>query len=309
MNRYIKIWKENTLKMNKALNEGNIALADRCKRAADSAYAIYRENLDEINEHYAKCSNFGIANFIFEEELPRLFKKNPKIVGKIVSTIKEDKNLSSQFRFYNALRKYNGEVDSREYIAESLKLAAKGINYDTVDRSNRKIANLFQKYGIDTDKVLSESEEKMYDNCNFILTNKKSLGNLNEINNAIVEVSKYVNDHKAELNESSKINVAKLVEQFNEKYENLLSESDQELVKAITDARAPYAQKKQKGLFDKFKKECIELVGKLLPEAKDDAKSDLEGIKKQLEDKEYNPDTVVTDVAHLLGIRDVLLDN
>ena len=43
--------------------------------------------------------------------------------------------------------------------------------------------------------------------------------------------------------------------------------------------------------------------------AKDDAKDDLEGIKKQLEDKEYNPDTVVTDVAHLLGIRDVLLDN
>ncbi len=60
------------------------------------------------NEH--KGNNFGVLNHILES-VPRLVKKDRNL-SDVLCTIKEDKNLLSQFQFYNALRGHNGVTDS-----------------------------------------------------------------------------------------------------------------------------------------------------------------------------------------------------
>lgn len=308
MNKNIKTWKENNDNAFKALNEGNLELANKYKKIADKAYKEYCDERIALTEHYEKCANFGKANHIFMTELPKLFKSNQELVKKVTSMIKEDKNLLSQFRFYDALKKFNGSEDSRGYVVESLELASQNIDYKTINESNKKLAKLFVENDLDTLNALTEAEERMYEQGDFVLRNKKTLNNLNEINNAISSISQYVNNHKTVIEEST-INVDELINEYNKKYGDVLNEAEQSLVKIISDARAPLAEKKQAVLFNKFKNECIDLVNKLLKEAKEDEKTKLNTIKQQLEEKVYNPETIVTDIAKLLEVRDTLLDD
>lgn len=306
MSEYLKIWEENTNKTFDAINEGNLKAANAYKRAADRAYNSYIEEQNELSEQIEICRNFSMANRLFEQELPRLFTENPEAVGKVINTIREDKNLSSQFRFLQALRNYDGDGDSRQYVAESLMLASEGIDKSTIKESNNKIAKIFMGLGIADRGALTEDEEKMYCDCDFLLTSERRLKNLNEINNAITSVSRYVNTHKKE--DKGLVDVDELVNEYNKKYGRLLNEAEQELVKVISDARAPHAQRMQQKLFDKFKNECVELVDKLIPESNADEREKLDGLKTRLSEMAFNQGTLVKDIANLLGIRDVLMD-
>jgi vacuolar-type H+-ATPase subunit H len=104
------------------------------------------------------------------------------------------------------------------------------------------------------------------------------------------------------------VDVDELVNEYNKKYGRLLNEAEQELVKVISDARAPHAQRMQQKLFDKFKNECVELVDKLIPESNADEREKLDGIKTRLSEMAFNQGTLVKYIANLLGIRDVLMD-
>ena len=64
---------------------------------------------------------------------------------------------------------------------------------------------------------------------------------------------------------------------------------------------------KRENLYNKFKNECVNTINKLLEKASNDEKEGLLGIKEQLLNQQYCEETIVTDIAKLLEIRDVLL--
>ena len=71
----------------------------------------------------------------------------------------------------------------------------------------------------------------------------------------------------------------------------------------LVDARTG---KKEK-LFNKFKNECIEKINSMLKE--DSENKELIGLKKQLEEQKFNKESIVKDIAKLLEIRDILMDD
>jgi ribonuclease D len=115
-----------------------------------------------------------------------------------------------------------------------------------------------------------------------------------------------MNKHKDDkINES--VDPQQLIEEFENKLKDTLTESEMSFVKEITDWRSPIAEQRKEKLFNKFKNECIDKVNDMLKE--DAGNAELESLKKQLEEQKFNKETIVQDIAKLLEIRDILLDS
>lgn len=304
-NNYIKKIGNYTTKMNEALQNKDFETYAILKSLQESIITDYKKEEDLKKER--NTNNFGILNHIFEDALPKLFKTNKKAVKTFISTIKEDKNLLSQFQFYNAIRQYDGKEDSDVFLNEILSLTKNNINYDTIVKSNEKLKNILIENNVISSDFINDDAVSLYENCNYILTKKKTVNNINRINECKSKVSEYMDSHINILNEE-KMNVLNMIKEYRENLKTNLTEEEQSLVKQITDFRTPLAEDNRKKLFNKFKNECLEHINQMLKESNDDDKTALNGLKEQLTKQEYCAETIVKDIAKLLEIRDVLLE-
>lgn len=302
---YINEWFDVMTKAKKMLEAKDFVAYNALMEDAKSVVNDYKKDCDLTYE----CTNFGMSNFIFEDALPRLFKENKTAVKEFVKTIKEDKNLTSQFNFIKALEKRDSSLDAKEYLNESISLATNNIDFSTIKESNRKLAKLITKYGIKPSDFINDKKLSLYEACDYVLTHKKKLSNLNEHNKNFNTILVYSESNYNNNIDEGKVNLDSLVEDFNRKYMNLLNEEEKSFVKEIMDFKAPQNDMKKEKLFNKFKNECITTVDKLLEGASDDEKDSLENIKEQIKSKQYCSETVVADLAKLLEIRDILLSD
>ena len=134
-NKYILEWRNNILEAAKALNENNFSMYDKLMNEVSNNYNSYKRDVALTYE----CTNFGMCNYIFEDALPSLFKNKSNAVKEFITTIKEDKNLLSQFQFYKSLEKNNDKVNTNEYITESFNMACENIDMKTLKESNNKL--------------------------------------------------------------------------------------------------------------------------------------------------------------------------
>lgn len=300
-NKYITEWQKSINKANAALLEGDIDKYENAMNEVRDAYADFKRDYDLTY----MCENFGMANYIFEDALPRLFKKQSPAVKEFIKVIKEDKNLRTEFNFFKALERYNDSADAKSYITESLALVNENIDPRTLNESNKKLCNIIARYHIKPSEVISEDKLSLYSDCDYLFKHKKKLSNLLEYNTKINSIVDFTVNNYNTIKES-KENPLSLVENFEKKYSSLLNEEEKSLVQEITDWRSEGAEKNKIKLFNKFKNECISAVDKLLGEATSDERDNLLAIKEQIVDKEYCKETVVKDLAKLLEIRDVL---
>lgn len=302
-NKYILQWRELVLKAAKALEEKNFDLYDTLMQEANMAYDEYKRDSALTYE----CTNFGMANYIFEDALPKLFKSNKKAVKEFISTIKEDKNLLYQFQFYKALEKYNKDLNSKEYINEALEIVKNNINQKTINESNGKLARLITKYNIKPTETISNENMDLFESCDFLFKNTKRLTNLTTINENVNKVVKYTEKYYDFTNDDVTKNIFSMVENFEQKYNSLLTEEEKDFVKEIMDFKKEDKDNKKEKLFNKFKNECLNTINKLIAESTDDDKDGLMAIKEQIEEKQYCAETLVKDMAKLLEIRDILM--
>lgn len=281
---------------------------DKYERLEESARSLFEKIKHESELDY-DYTNFGMMNHVFEEVLPMLYVKNKKAVKEYVNTIRGDKNLRAEFQFIKALKECSGDVDIKSYINECLDLASDSIDYKTIKESNDKLKEVMVKYGMRPSNLISEEDLKFYDICNTVLTKKKKLSNIIEMKNNVNELSSYVDSHKKDIvNESKSIDIVKMVDDYERKYNNLLSEEEKSFVKELIDAKQGYVDDKKKKLFDKMRNECVDIVNKLIKESDGEVKENLLDVKEQLINKEFCQETLVKDMAKFLEIRDVLLD-
>ena len=220
--------------------------------------------------------------------------------------IKEDKNLSAQFKFCNSLRKFNCDTDAKDYINESLSLVAKDIDYKTLKESNRKFAKLLIKHNIKPSNDINENDLKFAKNCDYLLTHKKTLNNLTEFTNNIKSASDYIVENR-KLNEN-KVDVLSMAEQVEKKL-NSLNESERALVADIMMANSSGAESRRMNLFNKIKNECIEKINKMISENDGSEKERLLNLKETIMLKEYDKNNIVADIAKLLEVGAVLSDS
>ena len=266
---------------------------------------------DKCNEAMSlmyNCKNFGMANYIFEDALPYLFKNDKKSVRKFVNTIKEDKNLSSAFKFQKALSQYDGNSDAKDYVNEAIELVRPMVNKKTMNESTKKLSTIITNNDIYPSQKISEDKMKFFESCNYVLSHTKGLLNLNKYNSNVETICKYITENKSVVKES-KENIQSLVENLEAKYGSVLTEEERNLVQDIIDCRRADGENKRRAMFEKFQEECIKSIDKMLDEGvSDEEKYALIDIKEQVLSKRYCEETAVADLAKLLEIRDVLLE-
>jgi len=283
------------------------------------AYEVVRDMLDEtISEckhekalmEELNTTNFGILNHIFENELPTLLKTNKKAVRNVIKTIKEDKNLLRQFDFYNVVKNQFTEntsnaADSSVVLENLVNTVLSDIDQKTLNESNRKFQKVMVENNVTPSEFVDSEARKLYENGNIILSTKRNANNIIKLTESCSMVARYMDEHKKSLDEDKSLD--KIVEEFENKLKENLTESEISFVQQITDFRTPIAEQRKEKLFNKFKNECISKIDEMLKE--DAENGELNGLKEQISSMAYNKESIVKDMAKLLEIRDILMDD
>ena len=295
--------------MSEALQKDDFKAYEYVKEMLDEAIEDSKHEKELMNE--MNTTNFGVLNHIFENELPTLIKTNKKAVRNVIKTIKEDKNLRSQFNFYNVIKEqYNSkhaEIITPEIALDNIvKIVSEDIDLNTVKDSNKKLRDVMFENGIKPTEFVDEDSRKLYENGNVILTSKRNTNNMISLIESRDAVCKWMDAHK-----SDKINEGKtpdeMIKEFEDKLKDNLNESEISFVQQITDWRSPIAEQRKEKLFNKFKNECINKINEML---KEDAENvELKGLSDQINEMNFNKETIVKDIAKLLEIRDILMDD
>lgn len=298
---YLKAWEDAVRKTSQALKAGDNELADKCFHEMEEAYERYKEIANF--ETTMMASNFSVLNNQFESVMPNLMVKNKKALNEGVSLIKNDKNLLKQFKFINALRAYDGSVNSTEYVNESIALSLNGLDRKFVTESNKKFAKFIVNNGIMTDEI-NENEQKFLEDCDYLMLNKKKLSNLLEYNKRIASVAEYIKEN-AKVSSENKFKPVKMIEGVDNKIANL-NESERALVMDIISARNGFAEERRRNFYEKMKNECLKKVDKLISENEGEELERLKGLKESIENQKYCKESIVKDIAKLLEIGSIL---
>lgn len=315
--------KENNMKENKYQKEFsnyieimNEALKRNDFKAYNVAKSMLEETIEDSKQEEAllaemNTNNFGILNHIFEQQLTTLIKSNKKAVKNVIKTIKEDKNLLGQFNFYNVIKtKYKGEtanlVESKEALEKLAEISVNDIDQKTVKESNKKLRKVMLENNVIPTDFVDEENKKLYESGHVILTRKKTTANMIPLIESYHNVCQYMENHK---NDAVKVgkNPDELIREFEEKLKNNLNESEISFVQQITDFRTPIAEQRKEKLFNKFKNECLEKINAMLKE--DAENSGLIDLSNQINEMVFDKNNIVKDIAKLLEIRDILMDD
>ena len=294
--------------MNEALEKGDYKAYDYVKEMLDEA--VDECKLEDKLSEELNTNNFGILNHIFEERLPQLFKENKRAVRDVIKLIKEDKNLLGEFNYYNAIKNYHGkvtEVLSAEDLANKLyEAASRIINMETLNESNAKLRNVLKKNNVYPKEFISDEMKTLYESAHNVLSKKRSIGNVAVIAESNSNICNYMNKHKDDDVKES-LDPNKLIREFEDKLKDTLTESEISFVQQITDFRSPIAEQRKEKLFNKFKNECIDKINAMLKE--DSSNEELRGLGKQIGEMKFNKGSIVKDIAKLLEVRDILMDD
>lgn len=258
-------------------------------------------------ENEINTNNFGILNNIFENVLPELFKKDRKLIGRVMRTIKEDKNLLSQFQFYNALRNYNGSTDNTLFVKTALSLTENKLDKKSVLKSNSKFAKLIKENNLYSEEPLDEEKKLFFESCNNLLTKRESLSNINTLTESLSTVSDYISKHKVV--KTDKVDLDEMLSKYDKTLKENLNEAERSLVMDITNINNKNADVKRENLLNKFKTDSLSEIHKLLETTDDiDEKERLKSLEEQINSMNYCSETIVKDLAKLIEIYDILKD-
>jgi hypothetical protein len=295
--------------MSEALQKDDFKAYEYVKEMLDEAIEESKHEKELMNE--MNTTNFGVLNHIFENELPTLIKTNKKAVRNVIKTIKEDKNLISQFNFYNVIKEQYNErhanmISSKDALEHLAKIVCEDIDIKTVKASNKKLRNVMIESGVKPSDFVDDESRNLYENGDVILTTKRNTNNMIPLVESYDAVCKWMDNHKSDKVEGGKT-PDEMIREFEEKLKENLNESEMSFVQQITDWRSPIAEQRKEKLFNKFKNECIDKINEML---KEDAENvELKGLSDQINEMSFNKETIVKDIAKLLEIRDILMDD
>ena len=267
--------------------------ANELYNKADILYCIENTDRDKL---YGKNRNFGICYHIFEDSLLKNLnnRNGKKFINEVSNLIKTNKVLKEQFNIYNSICNKKNVSDPESYVDGVLECISKlNINKSDIRKANEKLIDLIES-NTNVNKLLNIDDDtlKLYEAIDFVLTNKKSINNIDEYNkikDSLVE--KFDRDNKDKTDNDT----------VNEKYETSLSEMT-EKYKDLTDDEIKLIEyiissdKDKSSLFEEYKSETIGVIDETIKKASEEDKEQWLNIKETLSEKKYNKDTLIDDV-------------
>ena len=279
--------------------KGDIETAQKHLYEAKNAFDDYKDEAEKYKK--MKGCNFGILNNIMEACVAESTAKGKSVgnIGKCIKTIKGDKNLVNEAKFYNAILNYDGTVDAKKFVNEALSLVSGKIDAKTMDESASKLMNVMYDSNVTNNELIDESYEQFAKDCDYLLRTKKNLNNITLIENALSRVADYITENKRETNEAC--NIYNECDEFTKHFKQL-NESEQELVNDIIAADKNRKEKKQKKIFEMYQQECLKHLDELISESENVEKNKLVSLKEQIAAIQYDKNTIVKDISKFLKI-------
>ena len=165
--------------------------------------------------------NIGVINTIFNQNVESLLKtKNgKKIIKEYVNTIKNDKNLSLEYKIFDYIE---NEATSKEHVIESINIL-KNIDRKKIIESNNKLNNILTNNNIL--KKIDVINENLYKSIDEIIFDKKNVKYIDKKIKAIETIVEHIEKNKNVLKEniSDKFELDNLsaniiIKNFNNKY-------------------------------------------------------------------------------------------
>ena len=284
----------NTVKDLTTIKENILKIFD--KRINEAKINDFVNSIDNLSFIYCKQLFEGISDKLFDST------RGKKLIGKYARLIKENKDLKNLYFLSENLTTKQNVTDAKLYISECANFSV-NLEKDSLDKLHKilkeavKLSGLGQK---ELNDIVSDNKE-LNESIDFILTNKKTLNNVNEY-------TKHINIISETLNKSTndKINETANIEDIT----NLLDEEELEtwekdIVEEIV--MANLAGKTKENVFENLKNECISIIEESCEVLENEAMvSRLKLMKEQLSNKEYNKETINEDLIKLSELRKTL---
>ena len=278
----------------------------------DSANKLYEQARKEINSQkgkddilYGENRNFAIIYKVLEENSVDMFKKkkdNPKLAN-VVNYIKGNKVLVNEMKVLNALMYPKYVADPVNYVTEALSFIQSKNKKQIVKENNRLIQKI-RELGINEMVDINDDEITLLESIGYVMNNAKSLSNLtdyvNHKQNIIEHVKSVCESENKELTENIDDIYSKLTTKVNEGFEKL-NDDEKSLVEQIN------GTEDKKGLFEETKRSAIKMLQEKYDSCSTENKDKINGIINTINERKYNEDTILSDIAEMVEIKNVLL--
>lgn len=260
----------------------------------------------------ASQKSFGFIKESFESISPVLFNKKggKKIMSNYMLTIKENKNLLKLHNLYENLRKMSSSSDINFFVNNltetNWNLKKEDFNSE-IKKLGRILAEGILKVGNESFNLISESTNTKLDSAiEFIIENKKTVKNIAKYSEAVSIIKEHIsNNPQNTLFETVNIDdyANKLLESFNKKYTNDLTENDWAILKEISQSS------NKEELFNKYKEECVnkltEVENKYKKEGANEEQQKVNAVLEKINKKSFVLENITADICGFAEIRKI----
>lgn len=305
MDNNIILWKKYTEKMLNMFEQGNLSEIDKYKNLADQAYNDYKSQLESENDLYQESVSLGLAHYIVEKNLVNILSSNKNILKEWVELIKNDNNLKHQYKLLNKIYSLENNEYTKEIVKECVEETKSNIDLNTIKESKNKLYNFL------SDNILMIEEDvqdkiamfEMFDALDELLSNKKTLKNINEYVENINIITNYIKENNNKNVDSEKTNITENVEtildRLEESYDKQLNEDERTFVSKIING--------DDNTFNQLKEECIDFLDNIINECEShEDKSEYETLKETIEALTYDKGNIVETANKLLEVKTIL---
>lgn len=273
----------------------------------------------ELNEKINSISNLSFQEYksLFEAVMPDLCNNanGKKIIASYVKLIRENKAINT---IYKVLERSgiseNYDVKDACYVISE---AINHINRKELSDGEKKMYEIYKEAiansknisGTLIDEVLSENKSINDAIKYFVKDNKNNaIDKLNENLKNMRVLREFIESKPVK--ESSNETGEKTNEELISEYNNILESSESETEKKIVNDvfMCGLTGGSKESLFESYKNECIKAIDDNDCGEDIEKKTRLHGIKKQLESKKYNEETLKEDLQKLLELKNALTE-
>lgn len=272
-------------------------------------------NNARLNEAISSIGEMPLLelNSIFESLSDKLYenKNGKKLIKRYIKALKENKELNTLYKLHTTVKNGRGIDNPTLFLQESLSLG-KTIDKGEYNNGLSKLRDIIKECVIDASFSLDDINNaietyngSINESLDYLSNNEKTFNNVGEYVNAMSKIVTYLSENNVKNSISENTKTAKeLVEDLNGAFENELEIWESRVIKDV--ALSQINGKTKSDLFEEYKTNCISRIDSALDESETEKAARLTEMKRKLNEKAFNEETINEDLLKLSELYEAL---
>ena len=254
---------------------------------------------------------FGSIKNVFEGITDKLYetKKGKKIIAEYAKTIRNGKNVSDAYSIYEFVYNAPNVSNSELFLREAIGMAD-NFNVNNYKKEKADVAKIVGEavrfVGKDANFIREsiEKNKEMNESVEYLICNKKTFANIDEYVNKFDNVRQHLEENMKPKPVNEGKTGLELISALNETLEGL-ADFEKNAIRDISIAKLSKSDLSE--LFEEYKSDCLAKIDENIEnETSVETKSHLETMKKQLNEKKYNKESLYEDIVTLSELKATL---